>query len=70
MKPFKYFSIVLIFFSISCCVNQNKKDEEQIKETVQKFWKTAKVNDFEGYKRLVADPDIFSQPELLLVRHR
>lgn len=56
----KYTSILLILFSVSCCVNQTKKDEEQIKETVQKFWETAKVNDFEGYKNLVADPDIFS----------
>ena len=60
MKIIKYISILSILFSVSCCVNQKKKDEEQIKETVQKFWKKAKINDFAGYKSLVADPDIFS----------
>jgi hypothetical protein len=37
-----------------------EKDEEQIKVTVQKFWEKAKINDFEGHKSLVADPNIFS----------
>ena len=56
----KYLAILLILLNISCCVNQKKKDEEQIRETVQKFWGKAKINDFEGYKNLVADPGIFS----------
>lgn len=59
MKIIKYIPIILILFSISCCVNQQKKDEDQIKETVLKFWEKAKVNDFEGYKNLVAEPGIF-----------
>ncbi|CAA7391641.1 hypothetical protein [Chryseobacterium fistulae] len=56
----KYTSILSILLSFSCCVNQKKKDEEQIKETVQKFWEKAKINDFEGYRRLIADPGVFS----------
>lgn len=60
MNTFKYISIILILLSISCCVNQNKKDEEQINDTVQKFWEKAKTNDFQGYKNLIADPDVFS----------
>ncbi|MDQ1802722.1 hypothetical protein RAH57_01910 [Chryseobacterium sp. CKR4-1] len=60
MKIIKYLSILAILASISSCVNQKKKDEKQIQETVQKFWEKAKINDFEGYKSLVADPDIFS----------
>lgn len=59
MKIFKYISILLILLSISCCVNQNKKDEEQIKETVRNFWATVKRNDFNGYKNLVEDNEIF-----------
>ncbi|MCD1117449.1 hypothetical protein [Chryseobacterium turcicum] len=58
MKIIKFTIILLIFFSTSC-VNKKNKDEQQIKETVQEFWKKAKINDFEGYKKLVEDPDVF-----------
>lgn len=53
MKTFKYISILLILLSISCCVNQKKKDDEQIKETVQKFWTIVQNNDEESYLKLI-----------------
>ncbi|KFE98316.1 hypothetical protein IX39_12780 [Chryseobacterium formosense] len=57
MKVIKCILILLIFFSISCCVNQQKKDEEQIKETVVKYWKFVKEKDFESYLKLMGDFD-------------
>ncbi|RRQ45504.1 hypothetical protein [Chryseobacterium sp. SC28] len=53
MKIFKYISILLILLSISCCVNQKEKDEEQINTTVQKFWITVQNNDEENYLKLI-----------------
>lgn len=52
MKTIKYISLILIALSISCCVNQKKKDEEQIKNTVAKYWSAVKDNDLERYKDL------------------
>ncbi|MCU7615498.1 hypothetical protein N0B16_13755 [Chryseobacterium sp. GMJ5] len=53
MKAIKCISIVLILLSISCCVNQKQKDEEQIKATVQNFWITVQNDDEENYLKLV-----------------
>jgi hypothetical protein len=53
MKTIKYISLILILLSISCCVNQKKKDDEQIKTTVQNFWITVQNNDEENYLKLV-----------------
>jgi len=57
MKTIKYISILLILFSVSCCVNQKKKEEEQIKETVQKFWTAVQNNDEASYLSLVDGSD-------------
>ena len=40
-------------------VNQQNKDEEQIRQTVNKFWDTIKRDDIEGYKELFYDNEIF-----------
>ncbi len=73
MKIFKYISIVLIFLSISCCVNQKKKDEEQIKETVTKYWKAVKENNLQVYNSLVYDsenyPGVISSELFFLNKH-
>ncbi|ROI11146.1 hypothetical protein [Epilithonimonas hominis] len=53
MKTIKYISILLILFSVSCCVNHKKKEEEQIKETVQKFWTAVQNNDEARFLSLV-----------------
>lgn len=53
MKTIKYISFILILLSISCCVNQKQKDEEQIKNTVKEYWKAVKNNDEENYLKLV-----------------
>lgn len=53
MKTIKYILGIVILLSISCCVNQKKKDEEQIKETVTKYWKAVKENDLHSYNSLV-----------------
>lgn len=57
MKTIKYISLVLLLLSISCCVNQKKKDEEQIKETVTKYWKAVKENDLQSYNNLIYDSE-------------
>jgi len=59
MKIIKYILAILFLLNISCCVNQNKKDEEQIKTTVQKFWKTIKDDDSESYKNLFDNNETF-----------
>ncbi|ANF52978.1 hypothetical protein A0O34_21700 [Chryseobacterium glaciei] len=53
MKPFKYISVILILLSISSCVNQQKKDEDQIKNTVRAYWKAVKNNDLQAYNNLI-----------------
>ena len=60
MKTFKYISLILIFFSISCCVNQQQKDEEQIKNTVKEYWKAVKADDLEKCKSLIDNSETFS----------
>lgn len=51
---------ILILFLCIGCVSQDKKDKEQIKETVTKYWKTVKENDLEGYKSLFDENENFS----------
>jgi len=60
MKIFKYTSIVIILLSISCCVNQKKKDDEQIKNTIAEYWSAVKDNDLERYKSLFDENEDFA----------
>ncbi|WP_263602426.1 hypothetical protein [Chryseobacterium sp. PET-29] len=53
MKAIKYISLALILLSISCCVNKKQKDEDQIKTTIQNFWKSVQNNDEANYLKLV-----------------
>lgn len=46
-------TVLLLFFSIMGCADQKKKDEEQIRETVHKFWTAVQNNDEEGYLALI-----------------
>ena len=55
-KIIKILALLSIFVS---CANQQKKDEEQIRKTVNKFWDTIKRDDIEGYKELFYDNEIF-----------
>lgn len=57
MKTIKYILGILFLLNISCCVNQKKKDEEQIKETVTKYWKAVKENDLKSYNSLIYDSE-------------
>lgn len=60
MKIIKYILAILFLLNISCCVNQKKKDEEQIKETITRYWKSVKDNDLENYKNLFDDSEDFA----------
>jgi len=60
MKTIKYISLILILLSISCCVNQKQKDEEQIKNTIKEYWTAIKNNDLEGYKNLFDESENFA----------
>ncbi|MDC8102343.1 hypothetical protein [Chryseobacterium rhizosphaerae] len=53
MKIIIYISLVLISLSTNSCVNQKKKDEEQIKNTVREYWKAVKNNDLPAYNNLI-----------------
>ena len=55
-KIIKILALLSIFVS---CANQQKKDEEQIRKTVNKFWDTIKREDIEGYKELFYDNEIY-----------
>ena len=55
-KIIKILALLSIFVS---CANQQKKDEEQIRKTVNKFWDTIKRDDIEGYKELFYDNEIY-----------
>ena len=55
-KIIKILALLSIFVS---CANQQKKDEEQIRKTVNKFWDTIKRDDIEGYKALFYDNEIY-----------
>ena len=51
---------ILVWSSVLIsCVNQQNKDEEQIRKTVNKFWDIIKRDDIEGYKELFYDNEIF-----------
>jgi len=60
MRLIKYISFIMILLSISCCVNQKQKDEEQIKNTVREYWKAVKNNDLRKYNDLFDDSENFS----------
>ena len=55
-KIIKILALLSIFVS---CANQQKKNEEQIRQTVNKFWYTIKRDDIEGYKELFYDNEIY-----------
>ncbi|MDN4014001.1 hypothetical protein QX233_16130 [Chryseobacterium gambrini] len=59
MKTIKYISFILILLSISCCVNQKQKDEEQIKNTVREYWTAVKNNDLQSYNGLIYESENF-----------
>lgn len=50
---------ILIICVLTSCINQKQKDEEQIKNTVRRFWLSVKENDFETYKSLNENSDMF-----------
>ena len=59
-KDMSKFIKILVWSSVFIsCVNQQNKDEEQIRKTVNKFWDTIKRDDIEGYKELFYDNEIF-----------
>ncbi|KFF08219.1 hypothetical protein IW15_22750 [Chryseobacterium soli] len=58
MKTIKYISLILILLCVSC-VNQKKKDDEQIKNTVREYWKAVKTNDLKAYNNLIYDSENF-----------
>ena len=53
MNMIKYITVIFLFLALTGCTDQKKKDEEQIKETVQKFWTAVQNNDEEGYLSLI-----------------
>lgn len=55
MKIIKYVLATLFLLNISCCINQKKKDEEQIKDTVTKYWKAVKEDKVEECLNLFED---------------
>lgn len=55
MKVINYILGILFLLNINCCVNQKKKDEEQIKDTVTKYWKAVKENKVEECLNLFED---------------
>ncbi len=59
MKVIKYILGILFLLNISGCVNQKKKDEEQIKNTVKEYWKAVKENDLQKAYNLIDDSDTF-----------
>ncbi|AYZ36302.1 hypothetical protein EGY07_12295 [Chryseobacterium indologenes] len=59
MKTIKYISLILILLSISCCVNQKQKDEEEIKNTIREYWKAVKTNDLQKCNSLIYDNETF-----------
>lgn len=44
--------LALFLFCINC-VSQDQKDNEQIKETIIKYWKSVKDNDLQSYNSLI-----------------
>ncbi|ASW73628.1 hypothetical protein IQ37_19325 [Chryseobacterium piperi] len=59
MRTIKYILGILFLLNISCCVNQKKKDEEQIKNTVKEYLKAVKENDLQKVYGLIDDSDTF-----------
>ena len=55
----KFIRILVWSSVLISCVNQQNKDEEQIRQTVNKFWDTIKRDDIEGYKELFYDNEIY-----------
>lgn len=55
----KQILVLLVAFSVTSCVNRQKKDEEQIKSTVHQFWRTIQKNDLEKYQLLFYDNETF-----------
>ena len=69
MKAIKYISLFFILLNISCCVNQKKKDEEQIKNTVKEYWQSVKSNNEENYLKLVDASDEYKFAMLNQLHH-
>ena len=55
----KFIRILVWSSVLISCVNEQNKDEEQIRQTVNKFWDTIKRDDIEGYKELFYDNEIY-----------
>ncbi|PTT36128.1 hypothetical protein DBR28_11425 [Chryseobacterium sp. HMWF028] len=60
MKKIKYIFVIPIVLSISCCVNHKQKDEEQIKDTVSKYWHSVKKNNVKECLSLFEDVENYS----------
>lgn len=64
---------IAIIFSCISCVSQDQKDNEQIKETVRKYWKAVKENNLQSYNSLIYDsenyPGITSSELFFLHKH-
>jgi len=60
MRTTKYITIILFLLSISSCVNQRKKDDEQIKNTITEYLKAVKENDLQKCKSLIEDGETYS----------
>jgi len=55
MKPI----ILYLFLSVFCisCVSQDQKDNEEIKVTVTKYWKSVRENNLQLYNSLIYDSE-------------
>ena len=60
MKTIRYITILLVLLNISCCVNQKQKDEEQIKDTINKYWHSVKENNVKECLSLFEDVENYS----------
>lgn len=51
----KYVTVLLLFLSLASCTDQTTKGNDEMKETVQKFWTAVQNNDEEGYLALISN---------------
>lgn len=56
MNIVKYITVLFLFLALINCTGQ-KKDDEQIKETVQKFWEAVRDNNEKEYLSLIDNSD-------------
>ena len=60
MKLLNILSALFILFTISCCVNNKQKDDDQIKQTVKNYWKAVKNNEAQDYLNLIENNDEYN----------